>query len=86
MNIEIGLEVLIPKQLSMDQLPLSFRYYDPIQLIVKELISEERKELFHVKNNYNMKRINETDTLKIILKKFKIYDEDAEQKLTFKPQ
>ena len=62
----------------MDTLPLSFRFYDPIQLIVIELISEERKELFHVKNNYNMKRIAETDTIKILLKKFKIYDEDAE--------
>ena len=30
MNIEIGLEILIPKHLGMDSLPLSFRYYDPI--------------------------------------------------------
>lgn len=46
MNIEIGLEVLIPKLLSMDSLPLSFRFYDPIQMIVRELMSEERKEIF----------------------------------------
>ena len=30
MNIELGLEVLIPKLLSMDSLPLSYRFYDPI--------------------------------------------------------
>jgi hypothetical protein len=30
MNIEIGLEVLIPEELSMDCLPISFRFYDPI--------------------------------------------------------
>jgi hypothetical protein len=54
-------------------------------LIVRELISEERRELFHVKNNYNMKRIADTDSIKVILKHFKIYDEDAEKKLTFKP-
>jgi hypothetical protein len=30
MNIEIGLEILIPKHLGMDSLPLSFKFYDPI--------------------------------------------------------
>jgi len=32
-----------------------------------------------------MKRIADTDSIKVILKKFKIYDEDADKKLTFKP-
>ena len=86
MNIEIGLEVLIPKQLTMQNLPMNFRYYDPIQLIVRELISEDRKELFQFKNAYNMKRMQETDAITIILKKFKIYDAEAEEKLTFKPE
>ena len=54
MNIEIGLEVLIPKLLCMDSLPFSFRFYDPIQMIVRELISEERLEIFQMKNNFNM--------------------------------
>ena len=48
-------------------------------------MSEEKKEIFKIKNNYNMKSIAESDAIRIILKKFKIYDEDAEKKLTFKP-
>mmetsp|Transcript_14114 Transcript_14114/g.21992 ORF Transcript_14114/g.21992 Transcript_14114/m.21992 type:complete len:146 (-) Transcript_14114:533-970(-) len=34
MDIEEGLEVFIPKDLSQDHLPYSFRYYDPIIPIV----------------------------------------------------
>lgn len=85
MNIELGLEVLIPKLLSMDSLPLSYRFYDPIQAIVRELMSEERKEIFQMKNNFNLQRIAESDGLLIVLRKFKIYDENAEEKLTFQP-
>ena len=29
-DIEMGIEVFIPPELSMDHLPRSFRYYDPI--------------------------------------------------------
>jgi len=30
MNIEIGMETMIPRDLSQKGLPKSFRYYDPI--------------------------------------------------------
>lgn len=33
-NIERGQEVFIPRELSQDQLPLSFRYYDPLISII----------------------------------------------------
>ena len=54
----------------MDNMPISFRFYDPIQLCVRELISEDKKELFQFKNTYNLKRLAETDAVTIILKKF----------------
>jgi hypothetical protein len=43
MNIELGLETFIPKVLSQDHLPVSFRFYDPILHIVTENCSEEMK-------------------------------------------
>jgi hypothetical protein len=30
MNIEIGMETMIPRDLSQEGLPASFKYYDPI--------------------------------------------------------
>jgi hypothetical protein len=34
MDISEGTEVFIPKDLSQDQLPISFRYYDPLIQII----------------------------------------------------
>lgn len=42
-EIEDGIEAFIPKELSMDHLPLSFWYYDPILSIVAENISTEKR-------------------------------------------
>ena len=38
-EIEDGRATFIPKDLSQDHLPMSFRYYDPIIAIVSENIS-----------------------------------------------
>lgn len=40
---EQGLEIFIPKDLSMDGLPKGYQYYDPIIQILQENISAERK-------------------------------------------
>ena len=48
-DIEQGSEAYIPKMLSQDQLPLSFRFYDPIIKIVQELMTEEKKNFFMLK-------------------------------------
>lgn len=61
LNIEIGLETVIPHELSQQGLPASFRFYDPILSIVKENISLEKQQIFHVRNKYNMRRIQDTD-------------------------
>ena len=44
LNIEIGLETVIPQELSQQGLPASFRFYDPILSIVKENISLEKQQ------------------------------------------
>jgi len=38
-EIEEGVESFIPKELSQDHMPSSFRYYDPIIAIISENIS-----------------------------------------------
>lgn len=43
--------MFIPADLSQSQFPLSFRYYDPLILIVQERMSDERKDYFQMKNS-----------------------------------
>ena len=45
-DLEQGKECFIPKELSQDTLPYSFRYYDPIIQIVQENVSENKRENF----------------------------------------
>lgn len=40
-DLEEGLEILIPPELSQSRLPASFRYYDPIIAILKENVSQK---------------------------------------------
>ena len=49
LEFELGHEVLIPQSLSQDQLPLSFRYYDPIIQLIQLKLSMQRREFFKVK-------------------------------------
>lgn len=49
LEFELGNEVLIPQALSQDQLPLSFRYYDPIIQFIQMKLSMQRREFFKVK-------------------------------------
>ena len=41
-DIEEGLPTLIPKELSQENYPLSYRFYDPIIATVKENLSKEK--------------------------------------------
>lgn len=49
LDLEQGKEVLIPKQLSQDHLPMSFRYYDPIFMFINEKLDPEKREFFSSK-------------------------------------
>ena len=43
-EFELGLEVLIPEELRQSHLPLSYRYYDPIILLIQEKLSKDRRD------------------------------------------
>jgi hypothetical protein len=45
MDIEDGLDTFIPKDLSQDTLPLSFRYYDSIIAFIIENLSNEKRKI-----------------------------------------
>lgn len=45
LELEQGKETMIPKALSMDILPHSYRYYDPLIKITQHLCSSNKKKL-----------------------------------------
>jgi hypothetical protein len=45
LRLEDGSEVFIPKDLSLDFLPSSFRYYDPLLQIVQQNLKPLEKDL-----------------------------------------
>lgn len=49
LDFEQGNEVMIPEELSQDGMPLSFRYYDPIIILIQERLSSNKREYFKVK-------------------------------------
>lgn len=86
MNIEEGSEVFIPKDLSQDQLPLSFRFYDPLIQIVQTRMSEHRKDFFKLKNSLQKEIYGKIDTKIKLLEKMGLRDslKPNLKKLTFK--
>lgn len=57
-------ETVIPIQLMQDQLPLSYKFYDPIFRIVNERMDEEWKEYFGFRYQLNMQRLKDDFDLK----------------------
>jgi hypothetical protein len=49
LEIEQGREVSIPKELNQNDLPYSFRYYDPLITFIQETVSKQRKTYHHLK-------------------------------------
>lgn len=80
-QIEVGTETFIPSDLSQDQWPASYRYYDSVLNMVLYKCSEQRKELLQIKNNFNMQLIEKTDFKIKLFEKLGIGYDD---KLTFK--
>ena len=74
MDIEQGSEAFIPKALSQDSLPLSFRFYDPIIKIVQGLMTDEKKAHFLLKGTTEL----------TVLRKVDAYNEFLER-MGFKP-
>ena len=57
LDFERGNEVWVPYELSLDQYPQSFHYYDPIMHIIRDNIREHKRELICQKNKLNLDRI-----------------------------
>lgn len=49
LNFEQGTEVLIPVAYRMEKMPSSFQFYDPIICIIRDHLSEFRRQTFLLK-------------------------------------
>ena len=54
LELEQDSDVLIPIELSQDKLPMSFRYYDPIIMLIQEKLSKDRRSYLMVKKQVNI--------------------------------
>jgi hypothetical protein len=69
MQIEDGEEVFIPKELSQDGLPFSFRFYDPVLISIQAFCSEAAREKFQLKNKIALERYVADDLVKTFIDK-----------------
>jgi hypothetical protein len=51
LDLEQGIEVHIPKILSQQSLPYSFRYYDPVIQMVQSIVSEQKTKLLGIQTS-----------------------------------
>lgn len=79
MDIEQGQEVFIPKELSQDHLPLSFRFYDPILMLIQEQVSEESRELFNIQNEIAFTLHHQADWFQQVLERVGLVDDGRDQ-------
>ena len=68
LKMDLGLEALIPKELSQDNLPLTFRFYDPLFQILYQQMSAYKRSFYL--NNERQLRLDSKLNLKYQLKKF----------------
>ena len=68
LDIEQGDLVFIPKELSQDQFPLSFQYYDPIEKMASRYLSPEKYLAFQTQQVLNIARVKSNSTKLSILK------------------
>ena len=70
MQIEDGDEVFIPRELSQDDLPMAFRYYDPILFTLQDRCSEQAREKFQQRNQMHLERMISGSLKLTLLAKF----------------
>ena len=66
-EIEDDAEVFIPQDLSQSGLPISFRYYDPLILMVQDYMSVERQSYFKMKNSIKKEIYHQADTATLFM-------------------
>ena len=54
LEIEQGHEAYVPPELTVDLMPLSFRFYDAILVFVQDLVSAKAKDLNSFKTLYRL--------------------------------
>ena len=72
-EIEQGGELFIPKELSQDLMPMSFRFYDPIIAIIAENVSYYKREKLSLRQELAFKLHTEGDIKRWIFKKAGCY-------------
>ena len=83
-EIEQGEEVYIPGDLSQDQLPYSFRYYDPVMMFAQDAVSDYKRDYFNVKGQIAFYIHRQGDLKQRVLEKLGFVDNGKEKKLTYK--
>lgn len=78
LQIEAGNDVLIPRELSCDQYPLSYHYYDPILQIVKKEMSYEGKLYHSFRSEFNMIKIRNSNIQRIFLQKIGVLEKEGQ--------
>lgn len=78
--------MFIPKDLSQSQFPLSFRYYDPLIKIVKERMTDDRKDFYRLKNELELKIYRKADSQMQMKEKLGLQESQKrdDSKLTFR--
>ena len=84
LELEQGQEVFIPKDLTCDNYPISYHYYDPIIQIVNHFFSAESRLYFTLRTQFNLSRLKEADWQKKILVYLGVYEHEDARKLTYK--
>ena len=79
-QIEAGAEVYIPRELSQDPLPASYRYYDPILAIISENLSSGKREILALKQKVAHKLHFEGDLWRRFLLKTGVIEDPQEAK------
>lgn len=59
-EIEGGNDGYIPVELSLKKFPMSFKYYDPIIVIIKNMMPQVRKQYYGLKNALQLYFGNDT--------------------------
>ena len=84
LELEQGQEVYIPKDLTQDHLPASFRYYDPIIQISNNLISKQSKIYHSFKTEFNLNKIKGSDWKRDLMMDIGFLDRPENKKVTHK--
>ena len=83
MELELGQEVLIPRELSQNNLSYSFRFFDPIFHIVQEMMDPKKKIFYNMKTQLNLKSIYDKDKMVALEKLIGI--SNAKKEMVHKP-